>query len=419
MAANDGSARSDPESEDGNLSFPQYPRSTAGGPPSIVSSRMTDIASDDGAEGDAQDPRRSTLSSDAGASRPGTARTGISSNRTPVGSTWSQSQQLRRGLSGARRGSVTASSGSPRPPSSTGRSHVPSLTSHAFFHPMSSQRLQAQRAGPRPPPGSISRQQSPFQESRAEASTSASRHNAAGPVPVPVPMPMPVPPSRAGEDEPRPMSHGTDFTSNTSPTRGHYPTASLSESVRPLQKKTAQSKGLSVNTDAKGYKNSASLPTPRSFRSGFLLPSKSNQAGDNGSGRSMPGAEKLNSAASSPQHSPTTKTKPKSKSTEQNEKTGKNYQYFEGSTVFCFGGRLQNTKDRPVNLATGLVVVIPGVLFFIFSAPWIWHNLSPAIPIVLAYIFYICVSSFIHASALDPGVSQPRLLFEMMVWFKC
>ena len=52
-------------------------------------------------------------------------------------------------------------------------------------------------------------------------------------------------------------------------------------------------------------------------------------------------------------------------------------------------------------------VLTPGVLFFIFSAPWLWYNISPAIPIIFAYVFYICMSSFIHASVSDPGVSDP------------
>jgi len=88
---------------------------------------------------------------------------------------------------------------------------------------------------------------------------------------------------------------------------------------------------------------------------------------------------------------------------------GHNYEYFEGNTVFFLGGRLQNSRQRPVNIATGSFVVIPGVLFFIFSAPWIWHNISPAIPITFGYLFYISISSFIRASVTDPGI-LPRNL---------
>lgn len=44
-------------------------------------------------------------------------------------------------------------------------------------------------------------------------------------------------------------------------------------------------------------------------------------------------------------------------------------------------------------------------LLTIHRAPWLWHNVSPAIPITFAYIFFICISSYLHASFSDPGVS--------------
>ena len=38
-------------------------------------------------------------------------------------------------------------------------------------------------------------------------------------------------------------------------------------------------------------------------------------------------------------------------------------------------------------------------------ASFLWHNVSPAIPIIFAYLFFICLSSLIHASLTNPGVS--------------
>jgi palmitoyltransferase ZDHHC9/14/18 len=46
---------------------------------------------------------------------------------------------------------------------------------------------------------------------------------------------------------------------------------------------------------------------------------------------------------------------------------GKNYEYFEGNTIFWLGGRLQNARDRPINIATGVFLVLPAILFFVFS----------------------------------------------------
>lgn len=49
------------------------------------------------------------------------------------------------------------------------------------------------------------------------------------------------------------------------------------------------------------------------------------------------------------------------------ENLGRNYEYFTGNTKFFWGGRLQNARDRPVVLATALIIIIPAILFFIFS----------------------------------------------------
>ena len=38
------------------------------------------------------------------------------------------------------------------------------------------------------------------------------------------------------------------------------------------------------------------------------------------------------------------------------------------------------------------------------SGPYLSHHASPAVPIFFAYIFFICLSSLIHASVTDPGV---------------
>lgn len=377
--------------------------SEAGDRGSIISSRMTDIASDDGREHPA-DPAGRSVAQTYGdnVSRPTTGITRSSSQRAA----WSQATPSRRahgsGLVGQRgsiQGSISSSVGRPQ---SSSRTHVPSLTSHAFFHPMSSQRLQAQRGGSRPP---TLIQQGKSEDGSTEGGTSLARQSMKsnettklGPSP------------HDGEVIP-PPSRGTEMTeqettervtANTSPTHGHNGAGSLSESVRPLQRNLVSTRGLSLNID-KSYKNggatTAPSKSPHSFRSSFLLPSRGDLP-PSSPNRSSNGREKLPSIASSPGLTPIDAPKPVPK-----PKLGSNYQYFTGNTVFCWGGRLQNTRHSPINIATGLFVLIPGVLFFVFSAPWLWHNISPAIPIAFAYVFYICVSSFFHASVSDPGVS--------------
>jgi palmitoyltransferase ZDHHC9/14/18 len=412
MASRDNSAPY-PDTQDNEVTAPEFARSEAGDAASILSSRMTDIASDDGGEhvadptagpaAQSSSQRRSIQTGD-GISRPNTGVTGASSQR----GAWSQAPPSRRGFApaNAQRGSIpgsVSSSNVARPPSATSKTHVPSLTSHAFFRPMSSQRLQAQRGGSRPP---TMAQQGMSEDGSVEGGSSVARN---GVISNQTTRQSPGI-HEDGEGLP-PPSRGTEMTeqetmervtANTSPTQGHHPTGSLSESVRPLQRNPANAKGLSLNID-KSYKNGGGLPTPskspRSFRSSFLLPTRGDPV-PNSPNRSTQGREKLESVASSPGLTP---VDPPKKITKQN--LGSNYQYFTGNTVFWWGGRLQNTRSKPINVATGLLVVIPSVLFFVFSAPWIWYNISPAIPIVFAYVFYISLSSFIHASVSDPGVS--------------
>ncbi|KAF2839029.1 hypothetical protein M501DRAFT_1003573 [Patellaria atrata CBS 101060] len=335
-------------------------------------------------------------------SRPDSTVTGISSKR----GTWSQPPPpSRRGLgtSGAPGASIAGSVGasSTRPSTAASRTHVPSITSHAFFRPMSSQRLQAQR-GQRPN-STFGRASPAF--SSTDGGSNPNRESTGS---NPTIRGGPLLGLHHDYDARPPPSRGTDITAdmpdrttaNTTPT-GAETVRSRGESVTPLQRPTPQHLDLSM-----AYKgNSGALPTPqkspRSFRSSFILPSR---GGNPGTSRPQ-GHEKLSSAASSPRLA----TGAASTKEEVKNELGKNYEYFSGNTVFCWGGRLQNTRDRPIVVATGLLIVVPAALFFAFSAPWLWRHVSPAIPILFAYLFLICMSSFFHASLSDPGI-HPRNL---------
>jgi palmitoyltransferase ZDHHC9/14/18 len=394
MASPDKSAV--PHSTDTD-SFPNQ-QSETGDAESVLSSRMTDIASDDGGERATdsataqQGYRRGSAQTGDGSSRLGTGVTKASSQR----GAWSQAPPSRRGPPPlTQRGSVAGSTSGGRPTSATSRTHVPSLSSHAFFRPMSSQRLQAQRGGSRPSMA----QTGTTDDGSVEGTGSVGRQNSVTSDRT----------ARQDAEGPPPPSRGTEVsemaervTANTSPTHEQYTTASLTESVRPLQRPNANTKNLTLNVDG-SYKNGGGIPTPskspRSFRSSFLLPTRGDIA-PNSPNRSSKGREKLSSVASSPGLTPSRASNPIPKLN-----LGSNYQYFTGNTAFFWGGRLQNTRDKPISIATGFFVVLPGVLFFVFSASWLWHNISPAIPILFAYVYYICLSSFIHASLSDPGVS--------------
>ncbi|TVY88954.1 Palmitoyltransferase [Lachnellula willkommii] len=403
-----------PHSSDTNT-FP-HQHLDVGDTESVLSSRMTDIASEDGGDRVAdsavlptpQGYRRGSAQAGDVGSRPSTAVTGVSSQR----GAWSQAPPSRRGPPPlAQRGSVSGSTTSGgRPTSATSRTHVPSLSSHAFFRPMSSQRLQAQRGS------RVSiLQKGTTDEGSVEGNNAIERQNSVTSDTTRQEAPEERPPSRGTE-----VSEMTErVTANTSPTHGHTSTsspthehnttASLSESARPLQRPAGNTKNLTLNVDGK-YKGGGGIPTPskspRSFRSSFLLPTRGDDT--NSPNRSTKGREKLSSVASSPGLTPTHVLKP----TPTKPNLGSNYQYFTGNAMFFLGGRLQNTRDRPVSIGTGFLVVLPGILFYVFSASWLWHNISPAIPILFAYVYYVCVSSFFHASLSNPGI-YPRNLHQM------
>ncbi|KAJ5780962.1 Zinc finger DHHC-type palmitoyltransferase [Penicillium paradoxum] len=278
------------------------------------------------------------------------------------------------------------------------RSHIPSLTAQGFFRPMSSQRLQAHR-GTRPvTKGTVSSTDDwPEQGSQNRTSLVSNSTVQQGSLPL---TDMEVPPSR-----------GTEFTdpiipdrntSNASPT-GNTTVRSLGESVRLLRDRDQKGKPQHLNLGANYTGHAGQDVQPKSPLSFLSLQNRGAGHNDN---RGNQGHEHLSSAGSSP--GPLDIKKPQLPETN----LGKNYEYFLGNTLFCGGGRFQNSRDKPVNIATGLLVVVPSALFFGFSAPWLWHNISPAIPIVFAYIFYVCFSSFVHASVVDPGI-MPRNVHPM------
>lgn len=126
------------------------------------------------------------------------------------------------------------------------------------------------------------------------------------------------------------------------------------------------------------------------------------------------GHEKLPSAPTSPVLEKTkeereSKPLPADPPRRQLQRNGKNYEYFAGNMLFFVEGRCLNTRAKPLNVVTFILTVLPAALFFGFEAPWIWRNITPAIPIVFAYVFFIALSAFLHAAFSDPGI-LPRNL---------
>ena len=366
--------------------------------PSIVSSRMTDIASEDDdddyrPEGLAtrQSSTRKTNDPDrppSSMSRPSTKAT-PSRRGTPFSGTSGASAGWRTGGAfGGPGGSISNTSRPQSANSRTSRTHVPSLASQAFFRPMSSQRLQAQR-NHRPlkfqqPHTRVDSHNEDGGKVRRHSlgSNATSQRDAVG--------------HQDLSHEPLPTSRGTEYTeqydrytANASPT-GNATTQSIGESERPLQRKPSDFRPKHLNTSKSQRDKSETLPSmeksPKSFRANFLLPAKR----DVPSQTSRQDQQWAHPTTKAPANIPSTVNKREhansfldcfssnitSKPSEQTQsqvermgvaKAGVNYQYFSGNIVFCWGGRLQNTRDRPINISTVILVILPSALFFIFS----------------------------------------------------
>lgn len=267
---------------------------------------------------------------------------------------WSRTEGRRPG--GVQSGISVSGS---RPTTSTSRTHVP-LAAHGFFRPMSSQRLQQQR---NQRPNSLLGPGSLYSEGAHDGSTSSYRQSVGSAQTV---RGAPALSLHHEHDQP-PPSRGTDITDRDMPDRttanstptGAETVRSRGESITPLQRPRPQHLHLSNMHAGDAGKLPTPSKSPRSFRSSFLLSSRDGRTTQM---RPNQGHEKLASAESSPRLA----RKEASKEVVRRE-LGRNHEYFAGNTAFCWGGRLQNTRDRPVNVATALLILLPAGLFFGYS----------------------------------------------------
>ncbi|RAK92621.1 palmitoyltransferase erf2 [Aspergillus costaricaensis CBS 115574] len=349
-------------------------------PPSVggISSRVTDMASDDGEQSQTY--------------------TGVSSHPPQ-----SRASAPRRGPPPAR-SSITSTSQWTRPGSASSkqsRSHIPSLAAQGFFRPMSSQRLQAHRGRPMTK-GTMTDTSEDWNDH-----TSQNRQSFISNSTIPQGS---IPPT----EQEAPPSRGTEFTdpiipdrntSNASPI-GNTTGRSQGESAKLLYDRERAYKIQQPHLNLGGNYHGSNEPvSPHRSTLSFL--SLQNRHQGHESSRDIRAHERLSSAGSTPGSIDKAPQAGASKS-----RLGKNYEYFVGNTIFFGRGRLQNSRDKPVNIATAIFVLVPTALFFAYSGPWLWHNISPALPILFAYLFYLCFSSFIHASVVDPGII-PRNLHQL------
>lgn len=85
----------------------------------------------------------------------------------------------------------------------------------------------------------------------------------------------------------------------------------------------------------------------------------------------------------------------------------KNYQaqrHDDMIYIYFLGGRLKTLKKVPINLLTGLLVLVPGILFWVFEAKWHWHNTNPSLTIIFTYLWLLTFSFYFKCSTSDPGL---------------
>ncbi|KAI7351304.1 hypothetical protein D0862_08405 [Hortaea werneckii] len=336
--------------------------------------------------------------------------------------------------------------GASRPTSAMSRTHVPSVAAGAgFLRPMSSQKLQAQRgqqtgsgtggrpisslaqnvesvdeeeAGPRP----RRRESGESEEKRRNRYSNASVHtlreggNGTG-----------YGYQKSGEADdvpPVPDSRGTIFTdrdgTNTFQSESAQGAAiagsvASGTSTAPLH----QSRPNNNHLPRLDTNNNTAVPPPkspgsRSLRASFGLGSSKQRTNSHSPHNLRPTPSQHHQQLHSNPSSPIPNEKPSaihqpSSNSRPTKGPGRNKDYYAGNTLFLFGGRLLNTKAKPLNTLTFLLTALPCGLFFGFSAPWLWHHVSPALPIVFAYVCAVCLSSFGHAAFSDPGI-LPRNL---------
>ncbi|KAI9025200.1 DHHC palmitoyltransferase-domain-containing protein [Phycomyces nitens] len=82
----------------------------------------------------------------------------------------------------------------------------------------------------------------------------------------------------------------------------------------------------------------------------------------------------------------------------------RNYQDFPGRNKFFCGGRFMTSREYWAFLVALVLIIGPSVLFGIFTCPFLWDNVHPAVPIVFCYLFVLSFASMIKTSWTDPGI---------------
>lgn len=94
----------------------------------------------------------------------------------------------------------------------------------------------------------------------------------------------------------------------------------------------------------------------------------------------------------------------------EEEDLHKNYQVLnhrDHKFIYFCGGRARSVKQAPIAAVCGVMIVVIGVLYWIFEAAWTWRHHRQAVVVVFTYFWALCLFFFIKAATSDPG-AVPR-----------
>lgn len=244
-----------------------------------------------------------------------------------------------------------------RPATGTSRTHVPNLVSSAFMTPISSRhaRERSAQTPTSPPPH---QQQLPIARKSSESGRRSHRHRNSNASIVTVDNQRPLIDPDA---PPLPTSRGTGVTTRETNQNGTtLGTVDTAASTTPLQ--TLAPAGQF--TTGPGARSSSLQPLPpksprSSLRASWSRQSRGSRTNVRTNARD--GHQKLESRPPSPG------SQPDNAKGFGRKKLGRNYEYFSGNAIFFLRGNLMNARQRPLNLCTAFLAILPAALFFGFS----------------------------------------------------
>ncbi|KAI8968224.1 hypothetical protein BDF20DRAFT_827730 [Mycotypha africana] len=93
----------------------------------------------------------------------------------------------------------------------------------------------------------------------------------------------------------------------------------------------------------------------------------------------------------------------------------RNYKVYNGKSIFFCGGRFLTSRAFWAFSISIAFLLVPSILFLIFTCPWLWHHISPAVPLIFVYLFCLTLTSMLKTSWTDPGILPRNLDMDSLI----